>query len=131
MKKLIYLFLYLTLAGCTSKEILNLNQEPVPSNANGSSQSLEDVQFAILSACKARGWTPKNARAGEIEASIIVRSHRAKIEIIYSRDYYSITYIDSSGLDYDDGDIHKNYNNWIAKLNNTIQRELGVRAQRF
>ena len=60
-----------------------------------------------------------------------MRSHRATVNIYYNEKNYSILYKDSYNLDYRNGSIHRNYNNWIVKLSRTIQNELGVNSQNY
>lgn len=112
--------------------ILNFEREPVPASVDGTAYTLKEVEQAILTACRNKGWSAAVVTSGEIEASITIRSrHRAKIAIMYSTSQYSIQYVDSSGLGYENGSIHPNYNHWIARLDAEIKKELGLRTQRF
>jgi len=114
MKNAVFIiFITLLLGACTSKPIL------------------KEVENAILSAAKSRGWSPRVIKTGLIEANISVRSHRATIEIPYSETNYSINYKSSTNLNATDTKIHRNYNNWIVRLSSTIQRDLGVNAQKY
>lgn len=132
MKKIVLLLVAaLLLAGCTSKPVLNIENENVPTDVRGGQYTVQQVEAAILSATRKRGWSPRIIKPGLIEASISVRSHRATIEIPYSSSQYSIHYKDSQNLNYDDGSIHRNYNNWVVKLGRTIQDELGVNSQKY
>ena len=122
----------ISICGC-GQPIMNLEDYKVPSLDDGSPQSIETVKKAILTACKDKGWSPSVVGDGLIEAEIMVRTrHRALIEIPFSGSHYSIIYKDSHGLGYEKrGKIHRNYNRWVAMLSAAIQRELGVRSQRF
>jgi hypothetical protein len=131
MKKIGFLIFVLFLFGCASKPIVNVKNEYIPTTRDGSQLSVEDVERAILSASQKRGWTSRIVKPGLIEASISVRAHRASIEIPYTASNYSINYKSSENLNYDDGSIHRNYNNWVVKLSRTIQDELGVSVQKF
>lgn len=112
--------------------VLNYEQEPIPARIDTKPYSMEEVQRAILSACRNKGWSASMNEQGKIDASITVRSkHRAKIKITYTTTQYSIQYVDSSGLKYNDGYIHSNYNHWIAKLDAEIKKEFGLKTQRF
>jgi hypothetical protein len=118
--------------GGTHPLVLNYDREPVPSKVDGTHYSIEEVQTAVLAACRKKGWSANLAQPGMIEASITIRSrHRAKIEIQFSSTHYTIQYRESSGLDYRNGRIHSNYNHWIAQLDAAIKNELGLRTQRF
>jgi hypothetical protein len=131
MKKVFLVLLVLIAWGCTSKPVMNVQNEYVPTTHDGEELSINDVEKAILSATQKRGWSSRVVKPGLIEASISVRTHRATIEIPYSSSSYSINYKSSENLDYDDGSIHRNYNNWVINLSRTIQGELGVNAQNY
>lgn len=131
MNKLACLVLIMALAACSMKPIQNINNEQIPTYGNGTQPSLKDVEQTILTAAKKRGWSARVAQPGLIEASIFVRSHRAKIEIPYTQNSYSINYKNSANLDYDGEKINRNYNNWIIKLSGTIQSEFGFNVQRY
>jgi hypothetical protein len=46
------------------------------------------------------------------------------VDVRYTATTYSITYKDSTNLNYRDGQIHKNYNGWIENLDRDIRNEL-------
>jgi hypothetical protein len=117
----------LLLAGCTTAPVLNLRDTRVPVMSSGAAPTVETVEKAIITAAHQRGWSAQIVKPGLIEASIIVRTHRAKIEITYSGTHYSINYVDSYNLSYDGRNIHKNYNNWIVRLSQSIQKEIIAR----
>jgi hypothetical protein len=128
-KHIVIVLFLIVICGCTSKPVYNLENERIPTLANGEQPSSSQVEQAIYSAAQKRGWSPRIVSPGLIEARITVRSHKAAVDIQYSRDSYSITYRDSTNLDYRKGKIHRNYNNWVVKLSGSIQREFGVRTQ--
>lgn len=113
-----------------AEPIQNLLDVPVPVNLDGSTPKLEDVKKAIISGCRARGWTPVLGQTGNlITASQLVRSkHFAEVDISYSEKSYSIVYKSSRDLDYDEKKqkIHRNYNKWVVILSNAIQREFSA-----
>ncbi|MDU9395698.1 MULTISPECIES: hypothetical protein [Pseudomonadaceae] len=126
-RPLAVLALALALAtGCsTQRPVLNPH-EPVPPSLN---VSQSQMQAAILAALQARDWTPTRVTPTEISASINVRNrHRAEIAIAYSPLDFDIQYRNSSGLNYENGEIHRNYNRWVNNLSNTILREIQTRA---
>lgn len=67
-------------------------------------------------------------KPGLIRAELYVRSHHAVVEIPYSDKFYSILYVESENLKYDDGEIHRNYNRWVNNLNVDIKRKLAQMA---
>ena len=140
MKKILLLTLTLlslsfaTFSAFAVQPVKDLLDVAVPINADGTAISLENVKTAIITACKARGWTPVISGSNEIKASILVRSkHYAEITIPYTANTYSIKYVRSDGLDYDPEEktIHRNYNKWVVMLSASIQRQFGVRSQGY
>jgi hypothetical protein len=111
------------LGGCanmTSVELKNIEQEKI-------TQTLTQAQVekAILKAGLAKNWEMKVTEPGLIRGHVTVRNHEATIDIRYNERDYSIRYVSSVELDDDGkGKIHRNYNKWIALLDNTIQQEL-------
>jgi hypothetical protein len=106
--------------------ILNLKDVAVPVRPDGSSYTVEEVQAAIIGGCRVKGWTPKIEAPGRISASILVRGkHYAEVSITYTAAAYSIQYVTSRDLDYDEAsqEIHRNYNKWVTLLSETIQRQ--------
>lgn len=117
-------------AGCNTAPVLNFDNEPIAYSNISFTRS--DVKQAIISACKQRGWVPQVAADDHVVATIVVRGqYRATVDISYTDNSFSIHHKDSQNLKYDGDDIHKSYNRWVALLRNSIQRELGVRAQMF
>ena len=130
MRRLTLLISFVVLlAGCTTKPVYNVDKEQIP-NPSRTRLSLNDVERAILSAAQKRGWSARVIKPGLIEANLALRSHRAAVEIPYSQSDYSINYKSSENLDYEDGNIHRNYNNWIIRLSRDINSELGMAAQK-
>ena len=117
-----------------SVPIQNIIDFPVPINLDGSSPNIEQVQMAIISGCKKRGWTPVFMEGNRIKASILVRAtHYVEVEIPFSSKSYSIIYVSSRELDYNEkkNKIHKSYNKWVSMLSNSIQRGFSVRSQMY
>ncbi|MCL1145833.1 hypothetical protein L2747_07375 [Shewanella marinintestina] len=125
IKLVLLLVAGLYLSGCTSTPIVELNNEPIPTN------SAHSIEQAIIQGCKAKGWTPIVASSNTIDAYITVRSHKAHVQITYDDKFYNINYVSSTNLDYDNGKIHRNYNKWIYKLSASIQQQLGTRAHGY
>lgn len=117
----------LTLAGCRAgAEILDVEGAPIAGNP-----SLEQVRDAIIRAGAKRGWRMNPQGDGNIIATLMLRSHVAKVNIRYDRSNYHITYLDSVNLKHDpaQGKIHKNYNSWIKHLDTDIYNELVLMAR--
>ena len=85
---------------------------------------MDDMQKAIVRAGAGLGWQMKVAEPGLIVGTLRLRSHMAVVDIKYDTKAYSITYKDSSNLDYDGANIHKNYNGWVQNLDNAIRVQI-------
>ena len=111
----------LSTVSCSSKRLLTPDRSvPVSIQTNRAS-----MQHAIVKTLVARQWTVQKITPQLVQAHITVRGqYHAEIDIPYSADHYRIQYRDSSGLDYKDGKIHKNYIRWVRLLDKGILREL-------
>ena len=113
--------------GCTTKPVENIDQSLPPDSNRTSVQ----VQAAIHDALEEQKWTVQQDSGNVIYAAITVRErHHAEVSIPYSSQQYSIKLRSSRGLDEKDGQIHRNYNNWVILLNEKIQQNLGVTPTR-
>ena len=83
------------------------------------------MQQAIVKSLVGRGWTVQKITPDLVQAQITVREqYHAEIDIPYSASHYQIIYRNSSGLDYKDGKIHKDYIRWVRLLDRDIVRDL-------
>ena len=105
--------------GCTTTSLMNIVDRPVAIKVDGSERTAEDVQAAIISACRNRGWIPQMAGDSQINCTIDLRGkHHAEVDIPYSASSFSIIHANSEGLNYNPSKqtIHRNFNRWIANL---------------
>ncbi|WP_321324036.1 hypothetical protein [Thiomicrorhabdus sp.] len=127
-KNIFYIFsaflLTLSLSGCGTKPVHDVEQHAVPSNI----QSSKQVKDAIIRAGASLGWIIKVKDKTHLEGTLLLRTHVAKISIPYSKDSYSLIYQSSENLNYnpEDKTIHSNYNGWISNLDRNIQVQLSV-----
>ena len=111
----------LTTVSCSSKRMLTPDRTLHPSIHADRAQ----MQQAIVKSLVGRGWTVQKITPELVQAQITVREqYHAEIDIPYSADHYRIQYRNSSGLDYKDGKIHKNYIRWVRLLDRDIVRDL-------
>jgi hypothetical protein len=110
-------------AGCTSRPVRNVMAEPVVVTT-GKTATPDNVRDAIMRAGAGLGWNMKPTAPGVVNGTISLRTHTAEVEVQYNTQSYNIVYKNSTGLDAENGQIHKNYNGWIENLNNAIHREL-------
>ena len=114
--------LVLTIAvGCAgrTKPIYNIENQSIDYTL-----TMEQVEKAIIKAGVQKKWKMMVIKPGQIVGNILVRSHKARIQIDYTEKIYTITYLESNNLLYKDGKIHRNYNRWINNLDQTIQSNL-------
>jgi hypothetical protein len=127
------------LSGCGEPRIVNISDAPVISAA--SSTTDDDVKQAIVHAGEGLGWTMRTEARYKLIGTLTVRDQTAIVAIDYNTKTYSINYRDSTNLGYvwkpfsdyggtitnvstSQGQIHKNYNDWIKKLDAAIRLEI-------
>ncbi|KAB7895542.1 hypothetical protein ASE93_15715 [Serratia sp. Leaf50] len=100
------------------------------SEAISTTHTSEQVKKAILVAGAQRGWQMTAPQNGLILATLTPRNHVAKVKITYTAINYNIQYVSSENLNAEGGKIHKNYNRWVANLDQDIKAQLNVVDQR-
>ena len=102
--------------------IYNVVSSPIPQNPDA---TMANIQKAIMRAGLTLGWQVTPREPGKLEAVLILRTHRAVVEITHDTKAFNITYKDSSNISYDAErkTVHSNYNGWIQNL------EKGIRIQ--
>ena len=125
LKFSLILLLLVVISSCRrSFPILELKNEPLPTLVDDSTHTKEEVRTAIFKGCRRSGWVAQPKGEGLIEASIVVRENKARVEIRYNETTISILHNDSYNLRYADGTVHPIYNRWITDLYRDILREL-------
>jgi hypothetical protein len=109
------------LTGCKSAPVYDVTAAPVTSTKP---MSMQAVEQAIIGAGTSLGWQMAPQGAGKITGTLILRTHRAVVDITYDTKSYSIKYKDSDNLNYDGRSIHSNYNGWIQNLDRAIRARL-------
>jgi hypothetical protein len=113
----------LLLVGCRTAPLYNVESAPVVANK---AVTLADVEKAIVRAGGGLGWQIAARAPGQAEGTLVLRTHRAVVDITYDTKAYSIKYKDSSNLEYDGTSIHSNYNGWIQNLDKAIRTQLSL-----
>ncbi len=108
--------------GCFAP-VYNVTDQPI-APSGGKPRTLEEVKAAIVSAGEFRGWTMKDIAPGLLEGIHRLNVIIAVVDIKYSTTSYSITYKDSSQLNYDGTQIHMAYNDWVKDLQEGIDSRL-------
>jgi hypothetical protein len=120
--KLVIPVLLLLLASCRTADLYSVQNAPGTSKA----VSMSDVEMAIRRAGQSLGWQIVPQGPGRAEGTLVLRDHRAVVNITYDAKNYSITYKDSANLQYDGKTIHSNYNGWVQNLDKAISKELSA-----
>lgn len=107
--------------GCRTSPVYDVNQAQIVASRP---VSMTEVEQTIRQAGASLGWQMVPKGPGNIEGTLILRDHRAVVDIRYDTTTYSIKYKDSSNLNYDGTNIHSNYNGWVQRLDNTIRARL-------
>lgn len=113
------------ISGCRSSTIYNVHDQSLLTNK--SNHATEDVKKAIVRAGAGLGWNMDANSPGHILGSLNIREHMAQVDISYDKNKYSITYKNSTNLNYNPSEpatIHSNYNGWIQNLDRAIKSQL-------
>ncbi len=91
--------------------------------------TLQEVRKDILKGALGRGWKMVSDNSGTARFRIDDQrkgAFNAVIDIVYTPTNYTIKYVSSDGLKYNDTDrtIHSRYANWMNLLVQSINREL-------
>jgi hypothetical protein len=109
----------LVVAACTTKPLMNIDNAAI-----ATTHTAEQVRQAIIAGGASKGWLMTETKPGVVHGTLKVRTHQADVDVTYNTKTYSIDYVSSVDLDYKNGTIHRNYNKWIANLNEAIQAQL-------
>lgn len=116
------LVMILTLTSCyTTSAPFNITCEGYPIESEMNPQILKkSIHLSLLN----YGWEVTSENEGKITAKYSKSEDliNANIKILFDTEGYSISYVDSKNLDFNDKrmTIHRNYNRWIANLNKSI-----------
>jgi hypothetical protein len=111
----------LLLVGCRIAPVYDVQSAPVVTSRPA---TMADIERSIRAAGAGLGWQMVARGPGAMEGTLVLRDHRAVVDIKYDTKTYSIKYKDSSNLQYDGSSIHKNYNGWVQNLDNAIRASL-------
>jgi hypothetical protein len=114
----------LLLLSCTSEPIHNIIDAPITPNSKADDKQISEV---IRLAGRRQGWDIQKIKPGELMGIYKIRGHTALVAIPYTRNKFSIIYENSINLDYDNNEIHRNYNVWVKRLAEQIQNDITFR----
>lgn len=101
-KYFLVVLLSLTLAiitGCRTSPVYNVQDQHIAANINNHTE--EDVKKAIVRAGGTLGWNMNADKPGHVLGTLYLRKHIAIVDITYDINKYSITYKDSTNLNYE------------------------------
>lgn len=110
----------ITIAACRSGLVYNVIESPLMAPKTA---TLSDIDAAIRRAGAGLGWQMQSVDEGHILGTLVLRSHRAIVDIKYDTEKFSISYKDSTNLNYNGTNIHSNYNGWVQNLENAIKAQ--------
>ena len=114
----------LLVVGCrASTQIYDVQNAPVVASR---ALSMTEVEQSIRVAGAGLGWQMVPRGAGSVEGTLLLRTHRAVVDIKYDTKSYSIKYKDSTDLNYNGSTIHMNYNGWIQNLEKAIRASVSA-----
>ena len=92
--------------------------------------STKTVSATIVKSLQDRDWIVKSNKNGVINAVLIVRGHKAIIDIPYNNRSFAILYKDSENLKANGNNIHNKYNHWVNNLLVDIKNNLDKEASK-
>ena len=110
--------------GCVAP-LINVTDSAITTGSEKSA-TLQELGEAVIRAGGSLGWRMQRIKPGHIVGTLFLRSHMAAVDIAFNEDTYSITYKNSSNLQYDGEEIHRNYNGWIKRLDDAINHEFSM-----
>jgi hypothetical protein len=117
---------FLLLAGFgPGTPIYNVQSVAIPPNP---AATMENIEKAVMRAGLTLGWQIVPKAPGQLEGVLVLRTHRAVVDITHDTKVFSINYKDSVNLSYSESDktIHSNYNGWIQNLEKAIRAQVTV-----
>lgn len=124
---LILLPFFLLLMGARQAPLVDPDPIAVPSGT-----SLKTVEREIKRALVGRGWTITAESEGQIDSTLNVRAHSARVRISYDTQRVALNYVSSDNLAYEEKRgqrmIHKNYASWVNNIMTDVSRGLQMAA---
>jgi hypothetical protein len=108
--------------GARAAPIVNLTDHPILTV--GKKLALEDIRKNIILAGLKRHWHMSDDGPGKLKALQESAKQTATVSITYTTTTYSITLLNSTGMDQRGNDINRRYNGWIGYLTSDIDDQL-------
>lgn len=124
---LILLPFLLLLMGARQAPLVDPDPIAVPSGVDQ-----KTVEREIKRALIGRGWTITAEAPGQIDSTLNVRAHSARVRISYDAQRVALNYVSSDNLAYEEKRgqrlIHKNYASWVNNVLTDLSRGLQMAA---
>jgi hypothetical protein len=121
------LFLFAGQVQARSGELLDPDPVAIPAGVD-EAEVVKDIKRALIG----RGWAVSNEEPGQIDSTLNLREHVARIRVTYDARQVRFAYVDSSNLDYKERSgkryIHRNYLGWIGYLIGDLSTNMQVSA---
>lgn len=92
------------------------------------SELVKDIKRALIG----RGWAVTGEAPGQVDSTLTLREHVAKIRVTFDAREVKFAYVDSTNLDYRQKNgkafIHSNYLGWMQYLTDDLTTNLQVSA---
>ena len=127
MKRTLLVFtlvVMVVMSGCLAP-LKNVTDSAITTGSEKSA-SIQELGEAVIRAGGALGWRMQRIKPGHIVGTLFLKNLMAAVDITFNEDVYSIRYKNSSNLKYDGAEINPDYNEWIKKLDDSINREFSM-----
>ena len=118
--------LILVIASCSSVSIKNVPRQPFSTEALKLSST--QIEKIIIKSVLKHQWIITNKTEGKLIATYSTRGHIVKVAIDFDQSGFSISYVDSTNMNYDGNSIHRNYNRWVNIMRVGILRDVNTQA---
>ena len=119
------LVLAFQMVGCAQWQTRPLYQvEHAPLETATAGVSIHQLGQRIKAAGTGLGWRMVLLKPGVMMATLKRRKRMAQVRIAFTQTTYHIAYQDSHHLNYDGTLIHDDYNKWVRRLEDAIQRHV-------
>ena len=82
----------------------------------------QPMKEIVMRAAHQKQWVPQAIEDGTVRCTLNLRAHQVVVDVIYTESTFSIRYVSSENMNYDEtlNTINPKYNQWVRNL----QREI-------
>lgn len=127
MKSVIYILLVIVttsgIVGCARHvPVYNVEQHAMPVEARN--LTTQEMGRRICLILANRDWKCHQTTPNTLVCHIEKRTHKASVQIDYNHQFFSINFVDSTNLKYENGNIHAKYNKWVKLMEEDILKAI-------